>query len=70
MMTGNEFKAIRKELAMTQPKLAETLGITLRTVVNLEKAEAVKNHYAFAVQYLLYQDKLRDIHRITSNMAL
>lgn len=68
-MKGTQFKAIRKEMKLTQPILAEKLGLTLRTITNLEKSEDIKNHYAYAIQFLRYQDKLKDLGRISNEIT-
>jgi len=38
-MTGREFRAIRRKLAMTQAALAEEIGVTSNTVARWERGE-------------------------------
>lgn len=40
-MTADQFKAIRKELGLTQPQWADALGISLRAVQYYEKGREI-----------------------------
>ena len=52
-MTGEEFKAWRKRLGMTQARAAEVLGITLRGIQKREAGQSPINREAdMACRYL------------------
>lgn len=49
-MTPSEFRHIRRDvLRLTQAELAEILGISKFTVINIERADTVKPVYALAI---------------------
>lgn len=39
VMTGREFRAIRRKLAMTQAALADEIGVTSNTIARWERGE-------------------------------
>lgn len=69
-MKGTEFKSIRKNLNLSQPQLAVILDLSLRTIVNLEKLDEVKNHYAYALQFIRYQDHLKKIGDLSNEIVI
>lgn len=42
-MTGQDVASIRRKLGLTQTRLAEELGLTLRTIQRLEALEVVED---------------------------
>lgn len=53
-MTPTDFTAARKHMGLTQPQLAEALGVKPRTVWGLEnRADDVPRLYALAMERLL-----------------
>lgn len=56
-MTGNEFRAARKTLRLSQTEMAEALGIGFRTVQRME-ADGCSYAMGLAVQHLLAQQAL------------
>ena len=59
-MTGSELREIRKSMNLSQKQFAESLGVKLRTMTNLEKSEDIGTLYNNAVSYLLIKSKQPD----------
>ncbi len=52
MMTGQEFKAIRESLGVSQAKLAQMLGYSKRQIVNIEQKDSVRKSTAMLMRYI------------------
>lgn len=52
-MSGEEFRAARIGLGVTQAELAGAFGVSPRTIRNLEQSEVVAGHYSLALEALL-----------------
>lgn len=56
-MTPTEFKEARQKLGLTQPQMADALGVSKRTVAGIETGVEVPRLYALAVAGLLAERK-------------
>ncbi len=67
-MNGNEFRTLRKDLDLSQPRLAELLNISTNTVVNIEKSLMVKRVYEYAIKFIQIREKKSDIRKIAQQI--
>lgn len=57
-MTGTEMKSFRKGMALTQEGLANSLGMSRKTIIDLEGSEQIDARTALAVRALADRVKL------------
>ncbi len=67
-MNGNEFRTLRKDLDLSQPRLADLLNISTNTVVNIEKSLMVKRVYEYAIKFIQIREKKSDIRKIAQQI--
>ena len=67
-MNGNEFKAIRKQMKLSQQGLANNLQISLGTVCNIEKSQKVRTVYEYAIRQLSIQDQKCQLQKIADKL--
>ena len=60
MMTSKEFRAIRKQLGLTQRSLARQLQVSESTIINQERSGQIPTLYEYAIRFLMVKRHMLD----------